>query len=77
MINLSQSCDPYLHHLAIRLARACRNVVQACLREEEWRLADEEFYKVIRSGLEQVKSSNPTDAGGSRVDQAAFPQANQ
>ena len=47
--------DPALHALAIRLARACRRVVQGCLREEEWGEADREFYLVIRAGLEELK----------------------
>ena len=37
--------------LALRLARACRRVVQGCLREEEWHDADAEFFRIIRKGL--------------------------
>jgi len=37
--------------LAWRLARQCRNVVQACLREEEWGDADAEFVRIISEGL--------------------------
>ena len=36
---------------AWRAARDCRYVVQGCLREEEWRDADEEFYEVIREAF--------------------------
>ena len=42
------------HLLAKRMARACRRVVQACLREEEWRDADLEFYAIILAGLEEL-----------------------
>ena len=42
-----------LHALAKRMARGCRHVVQACLREEEWRNADLEFYAIILAGLEE------------------------
>jgi len=36
---------------AWRAARDCRHVVQGCLREEEWRDADLEFYDVIREAF--------------------------
>ena len=55
----NQSADPHVHQLAIRLARACRHIVQACLREEEWGEADREFYKIIRPGLEDMQRSEP------------------
>lgn len=42
-----------ISELAWRLAKRCRNVVQACLREEEWRDADREFHAVILRGLTQ------------------------
>ena len=56
MIQQNAACDPAIHNLAVRLARKCRNIVQACLREEEWGDADRAFYEVIREGLEQVKN---------------------
>jgi hypothetical protein len=37
--------------LAWRAARKCREVVQTCLREEEWADADQEFFAVISAGL--------------------------
>lgn len=37
---------------AWRMARECRNIVQSCLREEEWRDADQEFFEVISKGLQ-------------------------
>lgn len=55
MIRTHEPCDPVIHSESTRLARACRNVIQACLREEEWRLADEEFYKLIRESLERMQ----------------------
>jgi hypothetical protein len=51
-----RSTDPVTHETAVRLARECRRVVQACLREEEWPDADREFYLIIRQGLEQYRS---------------------
>ncbi len=53
MINQSQACDPRVHRAAIGMARRCRHIIQACLREEEWRDADFEFYMIIRDGIEQ------------------------
>lgn len=55
----SHAADPVIHALAIRLARECRHIIQAVLREEEWADADREFYRVIRLGLEQWKSDGP------------------
>ncbi len=40
-----------LHKSALRMARQCRRIIQACLREEEWHDADEEFYAVILAGM--------------------------
>ncbi|HWB11272.1 MAG TPA: hypothetical protein VG826_18730 [Pirellulales bacterium] len=48
------SGEERLRALALRLARACRRVVQGCLREEEWRDADEEFCRVILVGLREA-----------------------
>jgi hypothetical protein len=42
-----------LHALALRMARACRHVVQGCLREEEWLDADEAFFEIILAELRQ------------------------
>jgi len=57
MIMESQAADPRTHEAAIRIARRCRHIVQACLREEEWADADREFYKVAREELERCRSS--------------------
>jgi len=47
--------SPLPDELAWRLARKCRGIVQACLREEEWLDADRELFGVISEGLaEQV-----------------------
>jgi hypothetical protein len=54
----NQPADPAVHALSIRLARQCRWLVQACLREEEWAEADREFYRVIRAGLEEFQASS-------------------
>jgi hypothetical protein len=37
---------------AWRIAKKCRCIVQTCLREEEWRDADREFFDVIITELE-------------------------
>jgi hypothetical protein len=55
----SQAADPRVHKAAIRIARRCRHVVQACLREEEWAEADREFYKVARQELDALKAGGP------------------
>jgi len=49
----SHSTDVVVHATAIKLAKRCRSVIQACLREEEWHDADLEFYRIIREELEQ------------------------
>jgi hypothetical protein len=54
----SRATDPATHETAIRIARRCRTIVQACLREEEWAEADREFYKVAREELERWTSAN-------------------
>jgi len=58
MIIESQAADPRTHEVAIRIARRCRNIVQACLREEEWAEADREFYRVARDELEALRSTS-------------------
>lgn len=45
-------CDR-LHVLAQRMARACRHVIQGCLREEEWIDCDEAFVEIILAELQQ------------------------
>jgi hypothetical protein len=57
----THSADVVLHALAIRLAKQCRHIIQGCLREDEWRDADLEFYRVIRSGLEEFSTSIHTN----------------
>jgi hypothetical protein len=52
----SRATDGRTHETAIRIARRCRSIVQACLREEEWIEADREFYKVARDELERWKA---------------------
>jgi hypothetical protein len=65
MICLTDPVDKTIHETAIALARRCRSVIQAVLREEEWRDADYEFYLIIRAGLEEfasaVKRESPKD----------------
>jgi hypothetical protein len=42
-----------LEALSWTLARDCRSIVQSCLREEEWRDADAEFFDAIFNGLKK------------------------
>ncbi|WP_165064024.1 hypothetical protein [Paludisphaera rhizosphaerae] len=57
----NRPADPAVHEASIRMARRCRRVVQACLREEEWGDADREFYSIIREGLEALASRKKED----------------
>jgi len=50
-IKLSGVAGKPRNEAAWRAARDCRYVVQGCLREEEWKDADEEFYEVIRGAF--------------------------
>jgi hypothetical protein len=54
MLMNSQPCDPTVHEAAVKMARECRFIVQACLRPEEFLEADREFYAIIRQGLENL-----------------------
>jgi hypothetical protein len=49
----SQSCDPAVHALCVRIAKRCVWIIQACLREEERIEAAREFYRVLREELEK------------------------
>jgi hypothetical protein len=53
----NQAALPEIHEAAIRIARRCRHIVQACLREEEWGEADREFYLIARQELETLDQS--------------------
>jgi hypothetical protein len=55
MSQINASCDPHVHQLAIRLARKCRHVIDAVLRDEEKGEADRSFYEIIRLGLEDFQ----------------------
>lgn len=59
MLIHSEPCDPRVHETAIGMARRCRFIIQAVLREEEWADADYEFYLVIREGLERFVADTP------------------
>lgn len=43
--------DSNAKQTAWRAARQCRFIIQGCLREEEWKDADEEFYSVILEAI--------------------------
>jgi hypothetical protein len=53
MIQHNQPCNPAVHELCIRIARRCVWIIQAVLREEEWGIAREEFYKVCREEIDK------------------------
>lgn len=54
MIQQNSPANPEIHKAACIIAKRCRNVIQACLREDEWRLADEEFYRVCREVMDEL-----------------------
>lgn len=58
--NYNSPTSPVIHEAAIRIARQCRNIIQSCLRENEWAEADREFYKVARQELEALKLKERT-----------------
>lgn len=49
----SQSADPAVNALSIRIARRCVWFIQAVRREEEGGLAVNEFYRVCREDIEK------------------------
>jgi hypothetical protein len=49
----SQSTDPAIHALSVRIAKRCVWIIQAILREEERGLAVNEFYRVCREEIEK------------------------
>ena len=53
----SQSVDPTVHALCIKIARRCVWIIQAVLREEERGLALTEFYRVCREEIEKKPSA--------------------
>jgi hypothetical protein len=57
--------DPRTHEAAIRIARRCRHVIQAVLREEEWMDADFEFYRIAREELESLRAKDGSGPGTS------------
>ena len=59
----SQPTDARTHEAAIRIARRCRHVIQAVLREEEWTDADREFYRITRDELESYRARGPHGSG--------------
>lgn len=60
----NQAAVPDIHEAAIRIARRCRHVIQACLREEEWGDADREFYLIVRQELEMLRQSDRSGQKG-------------
>lgn len=59
MINQNQPADPAIHFESYRIARACRHIIQCCLREEEWIDCDRAFYEIIRDALEKLRCQRP------------------
>lgn len=60
MVMPNRPASPEIHEAAIRIARRCRHIIQACLREEEWGDADHEFYLVARQELETLEKRSGT-----------------
>lgn len=56
MIRANEPADPEIHADAAEAVAKNRYTVQACLREEEWGLAELEFYLSIREVLERRKA---------------------
>lgn len=59
----NQAALPGIHETAIRIARRCRHIIQACLREEEWDDADREFYLIAREELEELHQGRRESRG--------------
>jgi hypothetical protein len=55
-IQQQRTTDARLKQVALRMARRCRHIIQGCLREEEWRDADTEFYAIILEELQNLAS---------------------
>ena len=49
----SQSSDPAVHAICIRIARRCVGVIEPLLRQEEVREALIEFYRAARTEIEK------------------------
>lgn len=62
----NQPTDAPTHEAAIRIARRCRHVIQAVLREEEWMDADLEFYRIAREELEGLRANDGNNPSPSR-----------
>ena len=56
--------DVQLNAAAVRMAQRCRRIVQGCLREEEWRDCDQEFFAIILEELQRLSQNNREDSGG-------------
>ncbi len=52
MIQTNAPVNPKIHEAACLIAGRCRNIIQGCLREEEWRPCETEFYRIAREILE-------------------------
>lgn len=50
--------EPDIEAMARKAARQCRHVIQSCLREEEWRDADNEFHEIIRQAFLDLLQTN-------------------
>ena len=55
----SQSTDPAVHALCVKIATRCVWVIQAILREEERGLAANEFYRVCREEIDKKPLRQP------------------
>lgn len=51
-----QPTDRATHDACIAIARGCLWIIRGCLREDEWELAQTEFYRIAREQLEAFKA---------------------
>lgn len=63
MFTDNRPVDPWTHEAAIRIARRCRHVIQAVLREEEWADADLAFFEIAREELESYRARDRGSRG--------------
>ena len=59
------------HGTALRIARRCLFIIQACLREEEWNDALQEFYQAASEEL-KTPSGGLSREGGQTAEMGAW-----
>jgi hypothetical protein len=59
MITHSESCNPAVHALCIRIARKCTDIIRPLLRQEEVGECLREFYLAAREVIDKPPSREP------------------